>query len=190
MRVRNVGFNQQQEPLMLEKLQELENKAVSAYRTTAPNFQECLSDLRIYRAEFKKILSTTLYYLEIKTSGEILYKIGVTRRTVAERVAEVQRELSAYYPSATIKVLGSWEHRGNVEKYFKYRYQGFNYKIGSLTEYYKFSDENAKSTLRDLRRMKPKVLSEVEIEIISGKLSKIEQLVDDMERRARRRSKV
>ncbi len=186
-----VLFNQQQEPLMLDKLQDLEKKAVYAYRTTAPNFQECLSDLRIYRAELRKILSTTLYYLEIKAASETLYKIGVTRRAVAERVAEVQRELSAYYPSVSIKVLRTWEHRGNVEKYFKYRYRAFNYKIGSLTEYYKFDDEDAKSTLRDLRRMKPKVLSEVEQEVWCGKLSSVERVVDEIERlRAKRRSRV
>jgi len=185
-------FNQEQEPLMLLKLQELQDKATRAYQENALNFPECLSDLRIYRAEFRKILSNTLYYLEIQALGETLYKIGVTRRPIAERVAEVQRELSSYYPSVSIKVLKTWEHRGNVEKYFKYRYRAFNYKIGSLTEYYKFdNEEDAKSTLRDLRRMKPKVLSEAEQEIWCGKLSSIERVVDEIERlRAKRRSRV
>jgi hypothetical protein len=47
-----------------------------------------------------------------------------------------------------------------VELYFKHRYKEFNYKIGKLTEYFKFDD--IEPVLRDLRRMKPQVLEQVE----------------------------
>lgn len=76
-------------------------------------------------------------------------------------------------------MLGTWTHRGNVEKYFKYRYARFNYPIGSLTEYYKFDDESdAASVMRDLRRMKLKGLSQKEQEIIAGRPSPIEQAIE------------
>lgn len=104
--------------------------------------------------------------MEIQAEGETLYKIGVTRRSIEERVKEVQRDLSVHFEAVAIKVIGTWSHRGNVEKYFKHRYQDFNYLIGSLTEYYKFNNsEQAKAVLQDLRRMKPKVLSQAETDI-------------------------
>jgi len=55
---------------------------------------------------------------------------------------------------------------GNVELYFQYRYQPFNYRIGKLTEYFQFP--NVKVVLQDLYEMKPKVLSVVELEAIDG----------------------
>lgn len=65
-----------------------------------------------------------------------------------------------------------------MEKYFKHRYENFNYKIGSLTEYYKFdSTENALFVLRDLRQMNPKVLCQAEADILSGKPNSIEAAI-------------
>ena len=84
-------------------------------------------------------------------------------------MAEVQRDLSSHFSVVSLKILGTWEHRGNVEKYFKHRYKEFNYKIGNLTEYYKFdSVQNAKAVLRDLRQMKLKILCQAEADVISN----------------------
>lgn len=43
----------------------------------------------------------------------------------------------------------------------------FNYKIGKLTEYFKFDD--VELVLQDLHQMKPKVLEQVELDILFGK---------------------
>lgn len=159
-------FNQVQEPLLLEKLYELEEKAERAKAINSLFETSRLTDLRLYRAQMRRILSSTLYFLEIEAEGETLHKIGVTRRLIEERVTEVQRDLSAHFEAVAIKVIGTWSHRGNVEKYFKHRYQDFNYLIGSLTEYYKFnSAEDAKAVSQDLCRMQPKVLCQSEIAI-------------------------
>jgi ssDNA-binding Zn-finger/Zn-ribbon topoisomerase 1 len=179
-------FNQVQEPLLAEKLQQLEKKVQAAYLNDTPEQSECLSDLRIYRAEYRKILSNTLYYLQIDTDGKTFYKIGVTKRDLRERVAEVKQDLRLHFQQVSIKVLGTWQHRGNVEKYFKYRYAGYNYPIGSLTEYYKFENQEAKAALTDLRRMKVKILSLVEADIFAGKSSRIEQLIEEEEKAERR----
>ena len=172
-------FNSVQEPLLLEKLDELEDAATQAYDSISPLPTERLSDLRIYRASLRKILLNNLYYLKAVADGQTFYKIGVTRRPIAERVAEVEQDLRSHFGiPARVEVLGTWTHRGNVEKYFKYRYARFNYLIGSLTEYYKFNDESdAESVLRDLRRMKLKDLSQKEQAIIDGFPSLIEQAI-------------
>lgn len=159
-------FNEVQEPLLLKKLLKLELAVEHAKHKNAPDFDYRLTDLKLYCAQLKRILSCTLYFLEIQTNKGILYKIGVTQRPIEKRVAEVEMDLGAHYQSVDIKVLGTWEHRGNVELYFKHRYHDFNHKIGNLTEYYKFNTENAKNVLNDLHQMKPKVLSQNERDIL------------------------
>ncbi|BAY78260.1 hypothetical protein NIES25_47310 [Nostoc linckia NIES-25] len=159
-------FNEVQEPLLLKNLQKLELAFEHAkYRNTS-DLGYRLTNVKMYRAQLQRILSCTLYFLEIQTDKDILYKIGVTTRPVIKRVAEIEIDLLAHYQSVAIKVLGSWAHRGNVEKYFKHRYQEFNYPIGSLTEYYKFNVGDIKIVLSDLQQMLPKVLSQAEIDIL------------------------
>lgn len=59
-------------------------------------------------------------------------------------------------------------NRGNVERHFKYRYWDFNYPIGTLTEYFKFT--NPQAVEPDLNKIKAKVvLSPVEQDILVGK---------------------
>lgn len=181
-------FNQVQEPMLLERLQELEKNVQVAYLENSLNFNEYLRDLQIYQAEFRKILSNTLYYLQIDTSGgNTIYKIGITRRDVETRVAEIKNDLVPHFDSVSIKVLGTWPHRGNVEKYFKHRYSFFSIAIGNLTEYYNFfNPEEAKAVLRDLRRMQYRALSEVERDILECKPSQIEKLIVENERAEKR----
>ncbi len=159
-------FNDVQEPLLFKKLLKLELTFQHANHKNTPDLKYRLTDLKLYRAQLQRILSCTLYFLEIKTDKDILYKVGVTTRPVIKRVAEVEIDLLAHYQTVEIKVLGSWAHRGNVEKYFKHRYQEFNYPIGNLTEYYKFNTEDIKIVLSDLQQMLPKLLSQVEIDIL------------------------
>ena len=90
----------------------------------------------------------------------------MTTRSIEERIAEVQRDVRAHYSDVAVSLLGLWEHRGNVELYFKHRYQPFNYRIGKLTEYFAFP--KVKAVLNDLYGMKPKVLSAVESDALDG----------------------
>ncbi len=128
-----------------------------------------LADLQIYCTAMKKILLSSLYYLKVQADGKPLYKIGVTTRSMSQRSAEVYRDLLSHYKVVGIEVLGTWANRGNVERYFKYRYCDFNYPIGSLTEYFRFADKT-QAVERDLHQMSAKVLSPVEQEIIDGKI--------------------
>jgi hypothetical protein len=61
--------------------------------------------------------------------------------------------------------LGTWQHRGNVELYFKHRYQPHNYRIGKLTEYYRFED--VQPVFDDLQQMHPKQLTQEEWEVLN-----------------------
>ena len=158
-------FNEVQEPLLLKKLSELEQVAERAILINSRNLSERIADLRIYRAQYKRILESRLYFLEIKAGKKLLHKIGITKRPIEQRVIEVQRNLTNHYKTLLeIQVLNTWKHRGNVELYFKHRYKQFNYKIGNLTEYFKFTD--VELVRHDLCRMKSKVLTPVELELM------------------------
>src|SRR4028119_1484484 len=157
-------FNKVQEPLLLSELMNLEGSVEIALSAGLSCLEERRADLLIYRAQLRRILVNWLYFLEVKADGQCFYKIGVTTRSISERIAEVQRDVRAHYSDVAVSLLGLWEHRGNVELYFKHRYQPFNYRIGKLTEYFQFP--NVKVVLGDLHSMELKVLGDVELDAI------------------------
>ena len=159
-------FNQVQEPLLLSELVKLEQSTAVAEAAGLSCLEERRADLLIYRAQLRRILINLLYFLEVKADGNTFYKIGITTRSIEERIAEVQRDVRAHYSDVAVNLLGLWERRGNVELYFKHRYKAFNYRIGKLTEYFAFP--NVKAVLQDLCEMKPKMLSDVELDAIGG----------------------
>ena len=158
-------FNRVQEPLLLEELAKLENSSAVALSAGLSCAGERLADLQIYRSQIGRILINSLYFLEVKADGQMFHKIGVTTRSIEQRIAEVQRDMKAHYSDVVVNLLGLWERRGNVELYFKHRYQPFNYRIGKLTEYFYFP--NVKPILIDLYGMESKVLSDVEVDVLN-----------------------
>jgi hypothetical protein len=144
-------FNKYQEPLFAERFDELARTLTHAKGTVDEH--TALIDLALYRAQLLRVLGATLYFLEVQTPARVLHKIGVTSRPVDQRIAEIRADLAPHYGAVDIKPIGTWERRGNVELYFKFRYRQFNHPIGALTEYFAFDD--VKPVLRDLRRMKP-----------------------------------
>jgi hypothetical protein len=158
-------FNKVQELLLLSELASLENSVEIAKAAGLSCLEERRADLLIYRAQLRRILVNSLYFLEVKADGNTFYKIGVTTRSIEERIAEVQRDVRAHYSDVIVNLLGLWKHRGNVELYFKHRYKAFNYRIGKLTEYFAFPD--VKVVLNDLYGMELKVLSAVEVDAIA-----------------------
>ncbi|MCC3499422.1 MAG: GIY-YIG nuclease family protein [Microcoleus sp. PH2017_25_DOB_D_A] len=159
-------FNRVQEPLLLSELMKLEGSVEIALSAGLSCLEERRADLQIYRSQLRRILVNSLYFLEVKADGNCFYKIGVTTRQIEERITEVQRDVRAHYSDVAVNLLGLWEHRGNVELYFKHRYKAFNYRIGKLTEYFAFPD--VKVVLNDLYGMEPKMLSDVELDAIAG----------------------
>ena len=157
------GFNAIQEPLILSSLNRLTNSVEMTKAIGGALLEEKLADLKIYRWQIQRILRFTLYFLEIKADGKTLQKIGVTSRKIGLRLSEIERDLRKHFSNIDINVLGRWQHRGNVELYFKHRYKRFNYRIGKLTEYYRFKDVD--TVLEDLCSMQQKILKDEELEI-------------------------
>ncbi|MEP7287067.1 MAG: GIY-YIG nuclease family protein [Chloroflexota bacterium] len=174
-------FNQFQEPLIVQKHDELE--AVAAQAKGTVDFATYLTDLHLYRAQLRRILSVDLYFLKINDG--VLYKVGVTHRAIQQRIAEIQADLAPHIGPAQVEVIGLWPGRGNVELYFKHRYKASGKPLGTLTEYFTF--ENPKAVLLDLRRMKPKQFTPLETAILAGTPSDLERAIEaeDIEERRR-----
>jgi hypothetical protein len=172
-------FSAFQAPLLLAKHQALEVAAVQARGTV--DFQTCLMDLRLYRAQYRRILASCLYFLKIDNGR--LYKIGVTTRHISERVHEVRQDLQAHLGDVGIDVIGTWPAYGNLELYFKYRYQDQNVRVGVLTEYFAFA--NVSPVLLDLENLPTRRLTRLEEGILAGELSDLENTVrlEEIERR-------
>lgn len=169
------AFNPIHELQIGQKLAQLEAAIFDNSGSMLPpgELQIRLTDLRIYCAQMRKILLSSLYYLKVQADGQVLYKIGITTRTMPKRLVEIYRDLRSHYQSVDIEVLKTWANRGNVERYFKYRYSKANYPIGSLTEYFKFANpDETLAVERDLSQMQVKVLSSVEQNIVGGKQDK------------------
>jgi hypothetical protein len=171
-------FTAVQEPLIAARLAALEERATRSWERGLPTCAQDLTDFRLYRAQLQRILTVSLYFVAVQAGDAVYYKIGVTSRPIAERVAEIAHELRPQCPTVTLTVLGTWPHRGNVERYFKHRYQAAQHRIGTRTEYFQFAD--VRPVLRDLRRMPPKALSAVEHEILTGVPSALERRIADV----------
>lgn len=173
-------FDAVQHLKLLQKLQQLE---YAIFRALHPSERFCsialpqhLVDLQLYQVQLHRVLSSALYYLAIEADGEQFYKIGITRRSIEERLAEIQADLMPHFQTIEIEVLGVWAHYGNLEYYFKYRYRRFRKAIAQFSEYYQFPDvATAKAVLQELRRLPAKTISAVEQSILDRQPSEIEQ---------------
>jgi hypothetical protein len=166
-------FNQFQEPLIRERHEMLERAAWLALGQESEATK--LIDLKLFRAQMRRILETTLYFVEVRTGEGVLHKIGVTTRPLEQRLTEIRLDLMPHFGAVELVPLGTWAHRGNIELYFKHRYRRFQRPLGSLTEYFAFDD--VKGVLRDLRRMKPKELTDPEREVLNGEASPVERRI-------------
>ena len=137
-----------------------------------------LADLRLYRAQLKRLLNRSLYYLRVVADGKTLFKIGVTARNVEERIEEIRADLRPHFQSVDIKLIDCWKHRGSVEHYFKHRHRQFGFAVGAMTEFFAFPDAQAKRVQRDLRTMGSKELVWAERELLADQLSNIERELD------------
>jgi hypothetical protein len=171
-------FNAIQEPKILKRWLLLDTVVQERFRLQRVTLPEVLVDLKIYCAQLRRILALSLYFLQVEADGQTFYKIGVTSRPMEERLSEIEAELRKHFDSVKLKVRGTWAHRGNLELCFKHRYKLFQYTIGNLTEYYLFDGNQVKAVLADLRRVKPKVLSDSEARILAGQPSPIEEQIE------------
>lgn len=168
-------FNRVQQQMIRDRHQQLEQKVKDAWKQRPVLLNETLTDLRIYRAQWGRILASTLYFLEIWTPDNVLHKIGVTTRPIEERLIEIRQDLRQHLPTFHVTVQGTWAHRGNVELYFKHRYARYRKQMGSLTEYFVFP--NKRLVQADLAKMRPTAFKAEDRAVLAGQPASIEHQI-------------
>jgi len=159
------AFADEQDHLLSEKHQRLETTV--KWSTSDQDRALAMTDLKLYRAQWQRVLSATLYFLEIKHGDRTFYKIGVTNRPIDERLAEIAQSLRTHlgeYP--TIEPLRVLAHRGAVERYFMHRYSAQQTPIDRYTEYFTFDPR--RNVLSDLTRLGEKELSDIDRAVLAG----------------------
>lgn len=169
------SFSEIQEEKILEKYKEIE----SLLDLNNPLLDSLLTDLKIYRNQLKRVLSSDLYFIEIETSGGTFYKIGVTTRNIDDRLSEIKTDIKKHFQIQSISVLRLLKHRGSIETYFKYRYKKFLNShlknLGGFTEYFNFDKNDRKRVLSDLTNLGGKMFSSFEEDILDNKKTAIER---------------
>lgn len=161
-------FNQEQEDKLKSRLEFLEKQILeSKSELKEEELSYAITDYKLTLEQYRNILKNNLYFLEIKAQDDIFYKIEITEENIEQSISVIKLDLERHFDTVSIKGLGCWNRRANIEYYFRHRYQAFNYPIGNNASYFKFGD--VKPVLRDLRRMKPKELSDREREILENK---------------------
>lgn len=169
----------------LARHEEMERVVRSAWQAHRP-LETALTDLQIYRAQVRRVFAARLYFLEIKHTDGVLYKIGITNRDIEERMDELRRDITGHLSHVIIKPLRSFAHRGGVEFYFKHRYKAHQHRLGSLTEYFAFADR--RQVLSDLSRMGDYEPDSWIVEILIGEPSSTEKEIQTQLEAAQRQA--
>lgn len=135
-----------------------------------------LTDLNIYRAQLRRVFTAQLYFLEVKYTGGVLYKVGVTSRHIEERIVEIERAVHPFIGKVTVKPIRLLAHRGSIEFYFKLRYREYRHTLANFTEY--LALDNRRNVLSDLTRLGDYDPDEFIQSIIDGQPSEIEQAIE------------
>jgi hypothetical protein len=159
-------FAEVQDELILDKHNMLSQRLNSDY-VNADEQHIYENDLRLYRAQLRRVHSAVLYLLMIDHKAGQLQKIGVTTRTLDERLPEIQRDLAEHLQQVRVTPLLNLNNRGAVEGYFKFRYKADQIKIGTLTEYFEFKDSDA--ILEALQALGDRELTEFDQKLLAEK---------------------
>lgn len=173
-----------QDKLIEQKHELLENNVQRAQPGSEAH-KIAVTDLRLYRAQWRRVLSCSLYFLEISHAAGKLYKIGMTMRPLAERLVEIARDLYPHLGDVQIEPLRVLRHRGAAELYFTHRYRDARYPIGTLSEYFMF--DTRRNVLSDLTRLGDKDLTDIERDVISSDAAPVTKITVTVETPTHRR---
>ncbi len=106
---------------------------LSSQADDAPAVQTALS---IIQQEERRLAESALYFLQVDTERGFLYKIGITRRDLSERMAETEAFLRRQLNDVHLTPLAFIPGAALVEGYFKAKYAAWRYPLDSATEYF------------------------------------------------------
>jgi len=118
-------------------------------QSTTADIAEFQSKVSLFQKELDYFNLFDLYFIEVTTDTDQFHKIGLTSRAIATRLKEIKRDLISYYPTLQLKVLFLKKGVAFTETFFKQKYASYQFPIGQLTEYFKFSTQQLFLLLKD-----------------------------------------
>ncbi|HHF2923654.1 GIY-YIG nuclease family protein [Vibrio parahaemolyticus] len=123
-----------------------------------------------YKQRLSSYLKQHLYVISVKLEfSDVSYpllKIGMTRRKVTERVAEINTELSKYGTVIEIKVLGYYEHYGALERVMLQMLSDHRFKFGTHQEYFYAITANSLIERCMLDSLGRRIVNEHEVKVL------------------------
>lgn len=173
-----------QRDLIASHHQQLVDAVATGLRHGYEDVKTAVTDLRLYRAQLRRLLSASLYLLEVQASdGRTLYKIGITGRDVADRAGEVQQTLRPFLgDDVRVRPLRVAMGRGAIERYALHRWRDQQQQIGRMTEFIQLDDR--RTILSEFTRLADLDPDELERAIIAGEPAPIEKEWRDQQRRS------
>ena len=91
----------------------------------------------MFESELERIKGFTLYFLEIKADQGTFHKIGITGRTIEQRLEEVKKDIKKLFGVSQTIVIGTIRECPFLELFFKHKYRRYQLDLKTHTEYFK-----------------------------------------------------
>ncbi len=109
-------------------------------------------DLASFEREQERFQQFTLYFLEIQAPEETYYKIGITGRTVDDRLKEVEQD-ARKLGKVEISIKHQVKGYAFLETFFKHKYADYRIDFDTHTEYFMLPADVLKEIKTDLGRL-------------------------------------
>ena len=127
---------------------------LKSYHQKAIDLKEITTKLTLFKKDLSYFKQFDLYFIEVLTDHQKMYKIGLTSRKLAYRLKEIKEDLKQYFLRVELTPLFQLKGFAFLETFFKQKYEVHQKKIGQLTEYFSFSEPMAALILKDLNLLK------------------------------------
>lgn len=127
-------------------------KVLPDYLQQKSAFNQVRADLTAFEREHARFQRFTLYFLAIQRRGATYHKIGITGRTVAARLKEIEQE-ARKLGDVTLTIRNQIKGYAFLETFFKRKYADYHIDFGAHTEYFGLPEDVLKEIDADLSRL-------------------------------------
>lgn len=120
------------------------------YHQTTYDFKEISEKMNLFQKDLAYFNQFHLYFIEVMADHQRFYKIGLTSRKLETRIKEIEQDLKKYYLNIQLTPLFEIKGFAFLETFFKQKYTEQQMKMGTLTEYFSFTNEQVALILKDL----------------------------------------
>jgi len=127
-------------------------KIFRAYAEQKSRLNQLQVDIPVFEQEQKYFQQFTLYFLEVRADTGNYHKIGITGRTVDDRLKEVEQD-ARKLGNVTVSIRNQVKGYAFLETFFKRKYADHHIEFRAHTEYFTLPADVLKEIETDLGRL-------------------------------------